>query len=66
MIALAAITLASKQGNQEIAIKKIHKYAGYSFTNQDLVQAQLKSKNQHSLTLVSLEIPVLLSGLFSR
>ena len=47
MIALAAITLASKQGNQEIAIKKIHKYAGYSFTNQDLVQAQLKSKNSH-------------------
>jgi hypothetical protein len=33
MLALAAITLASKQGNNEIPIKKIHKYAGYSFTN---------------------------------
>ena len=66
MIALAAITLASKQGNQEIAIKKIHKYAGYSFTNQDLVQAQLKSKNRQPVTQHSPEIPLLLSGLSSR
>ena len=43
MITLAAITLASKLGDKEVPIKKIHKYAGYSFTNQDLALTQIKS-----------------------
>ena len=46
---LASILLASKSadGNfgvqdSEIPLKKIHKFAGYSYTNQDLAIAELK------------------------
>ena len=46
---LASILLASKAAggnfgvkNSEIYLKKIHKFAGYSFTNLDLANAELK------------------------
>ncbi len=43
LVALSCVLLASKMHSCEVPIKKIHKYAGYSYTNQDLALTQLKS-----------------------
>eukprot|EP00347_Sterkiella_histriomuscorum_P013280 403365321 len=54
LIALSCILLASKQCDEEIQIKKIHKYAGYSFTNQDFSTCQLKILKSLNFKLVNL------------